>query len=105
MTSRGLRAAVRALFRREYTHVQAVTDLSFTLAAGERVALVVRREVASAARVAVSSPSKIGRPDSSTCRLPRTVSVSSGMSCSTMVRIGPRWRCGKLGNGPIQQVN
>lgn len=33
----GLRAAVRALFRREYTHVQAVTDLSFTLAAGERV--------------------------------------------------------------------
>lgn len=33
----GLRAAVRALFRREYTHVKAVTDLSFSLAAGERV--------------------------------------------------------------------
>ena len=33
----GLRAAVRALFRREYTHVKAVTDLSVSLAAGERV--------------------------------------------------------------------
>ncbi len=33
----GLRAAMRALFRREYSDVAAVRDLSFTLAAGERV--------------------------------------------------------------------
>lgn len=33
----GLRAALRALVRREYTRVDAVVDLSFTLAAGERV--------------------------------------------------------------------